>query len=408
MRVSTSIRILKGAKRFALYNLDHSYVESISDLQAKILQAMAAGKMCKHSDFGVSSREYWTAIGALKKLGAFHAGSPQKTIIEFDSSEEYFELSKLKQAWIEVTNSCNLSCEHCYSESSPKVNRDDELDFNSWKLIIGKLAKQGVDLITLIGGEPLVRHGLVKDIILYVKVNHPEIQVNVFSNLTLLPADTEFLSILKNNEVRMGTSLYGIDPTTHDRMTKRDGSWKKTLSNLEKLTKSGVEVFVGYYRSSSCDLKESVIAEFIEGLGVVDYEVLAPSKVGRGLGTEWKIINLENKLPTRKYFKYSTPTKNMQVHNCFADRFSINQAGEVLPCIMTRNASYGNILTSSVKEIISSSNYRKYSSLSKDKIEGCKDCEFKYGCFDCRPDAQNGSANIARKPDCGYFPYDEL
>jgi radical SAM protein with 4Fe4S-binding SPASM domain len=408
MRVSNNIRVLKGAKRFALYNLDHSFVEPISELQAGILKSIASGNRAKYSDFGVSRREFWSEIGSLKKLGAFRAGSPKKTDIEFKVPETDFKLLKFDQAWLEVTNSCNLSCSHCYSESSPRVDRSDELELESWKVIVAKLADQGIDLITLIGGEPLVRQKLIGEIIPYIKVSYPEIQVNVFSNLTILPTDDELISILKEYKVRIGTSLYGLESTSHDSMTNRIGSWNKTISNIEKLTKSDIGVFAGFYRSSSCNLEEREIADFIEGLGVTEYEILSPSQVGRGSDTEWKVINLENRLPKRKYFNYSSPYKNMQVHNCFADRLSINQAGEVLPCIMARNVSYGNILTSSLKEILESSNYEKYSSLTKDNIEGCSDCEFKYGCFDCRPDAQAGSHNLLKKPDCGYSPYDEL
>ncbi|MDG1643052.1 radical SAM protein [Klebsiella huaxiensis] len=408
MRLSNSIRILKGAKRFALYNLEHSFVEPISLLQANILQVLASGKVAKYSSLGVSRNEFWSAIWSLKKLGAFRAGRPQKIDIEFNTQETSFKLSRLKQAWIEVTNSCNLSCAHCYSESSPKVDRSDKLSFESWKIIIEKLARQGVDLITIIGGEPLVRQRLVKELIIYIKDNHPEIKVNIFSNLTLLPPNKEFISTLKKYNIRVGTSLYGIDESTHDAMTKRNGSWKKTTANIDELTRSGIDVFAGYYRQLNCTLEKKQIVEFIESLGVFDYEISSPSQVGRGKDTEWKILNLENTLPQRKYFGYSPPGKNIQVHNCYADRFSINQAGEVLPCIMTRNISYGNIINSNLEDVIKSANYKKYSTLSKDKIDGCKDCEFKYGCFDCRPDAQNGSGNILRKPDCGYSPYDEL
>lgn len=408
MRVSSNIRILKGAKRFALYNLNKKFVEPISDLQVNILKLLASGKMAKPSDFDVSSRDFWSAVGSLKTLGAFHAGQPKETEIEFKEPKNDFKLSSFEQAWLEITNSCNLSCSHCYSDSSPSVDRSDELDLVSWKEIVQKLANQGVKLITLIGGEPLVRHKLVRELIPYIQYSDKSIQVNVFSNLTMFPADMEFMSVLKVHNVRVGTSLYGIDALSHDNMTKRKGSWKKTTSNIRKLIDSEVDVFAGYYRPPGCELDESEIASFIESLGILDYEILSPSQVGRGSDTEWKITNLENRLPKRKYFEYSDPYKNMQVHNCFADRLSINQAGEVMPCIMARDVSYGNILFSSLEDILSSSNYEKYSLLNKDKIEGCSDCEFKYGCFDCRPDAQGGDKDIYKKPDCGYSPYNDL
>ena len=41
--------------------------------------------------------------------------------------------------------------------------------------------------------------------------------------------------------------------------------------------------------------------------------------------------------------------------------------------------------------------------MNKDKIEECKECEFRYCCFDCRPDS-NGK-EINEKPwYCTYYP----
>lgn len=408
MKVASYIRVLKGYKRFALYNLKYKFVVPITPLEANILDVLASGRQVRQSDFNVERDDFWSSIGNLRRTGALSAGSPQKVEIEFDEDYEEFRLSSFDQVWLEVTNSCNLSCSHCYSESSPKVDRSDELDFDSWVKIINKVGKQGVKLVTLIGGEPLVRYELVKKIIKFIKNSYPEIQVNIFTNLTMLPPYNDFLEILKENNVRVGTSLYGIESCSHDLMTERKGSWYKTTSNIKKLTSAGVAVFAGYYRSYKCNLSKVDIEKFINALGISEFEITSPSKVGRGDRTEWKITNLENNLPKRKYFNYSSPYKNMQVHNCFADTISINQAGDVIPCIMARKEKYGNLHKQELVEIFNSNVYKKYASLSKDRIEGCKDCEFRFGCFDCRPDAMNGSNELLKKPDCGYSPYDEL
>jgi hypothetical protein len=43
--------------------------------------------------------------------------------------------------------------------------------------------------------------------------------------------------------------------------------------------------------------------------------------------------------------------------------------------------------------------------LNKDKIDVCCGCEFRYLCFDCRPDASGLSANMLSKPwNCTYLP----
>ena len=45
---------------------------------------------------------------------------------------------------------------------------------------------------------------------------------------------------------------------------------------------------------------------------------------------------------------------------------------------------------------------REIQEFSKDKVDGCKDCEFRYACHDCRPDSI--SDNIYAKPY--YCTYD--
>ena len=115
MKVASYIRVLKGYKRFALYNLKYKFVVPITPLEANILDVLASGRQVRQSDFNVERDDFWSSIGNLRRTGALSAGSPQKVEIEFDEDYEEFRLSSFDQVWLEVTNSCNLSCSHCYS-----------------------------------------------------------------------------------------------------------------------------------------------------------------------------------------------------------------------------------------------------------------------------------------------------
>ena len=55
---------------------------------------------------------------------------------------------------------------------------------------------------------------------------------------------------------------------------------------------------------------------------------------------------------------------------------------DVYPCVMERELSHGNLKNGNLKDLIDN----KICSLSKDYIEECKECEFRYACYDCRPD----------------------
>ena len=65
----------------------------------------------------------------------------------------------------DIINVCNLHCEHCYWWLNRKENED--LTLEQWKKIIDeKFKKQHVFIITLVGGEPMLRPDVVE---LFVK-----------------------------------------------------------------------------------------------------------------------------------------------------------------------------------------------------------------------------------------------
>ena len=64
---------------------------------------------------------------------------------------------------------------------------------------------------------------------------------------------------------------------------------------------------------------------------------------------------------------------------------------------MERRICYGNILDTPISEVMSN----EFAKMTKDKITGCKDCEYRYACYDCRCDANNAPLN-AKPWYCTY------
>ena len=61
----------------------------------------------------------------------------------------------------DITNVCNLHCEHCYWWLKRKENEDLTLD--QWeKVIEEKFKKQHIFIVTLVGGEPMMRQDVVE------------------------------------------------------------------------------------------------------------------------------------------------------------------------------------------------------------------------------------------------------
>lgn len=72
--------------------------------------------------------------------------------------------------------------------------------------------------------------------------------------------------------------------------------------------------------------------------------------------------------------------------------------------------SYGNIKDTRLEEALQHKDFKKYWSLTKDNIEVCKDCEFRYICTDCRAfteqsHSSNDGLDISKPLKCGYDPH---
>jgi len=58
-----------------------------------------------------------------------------------------------------------------------------------------------------------------------------------------------------------------------------------------------------------------------------------------------------------------------------------------------------------IKSFLKKNNFKKYWNITKDQIETCKDCEFRYVCTDCRAYLKNPSSMFSKPLKCGYNPY---
>ena len=71
---------------------------------------------------------------------------------------------------------------------------------------------------------------------------------------------------------------------------------------------------------------------------------------------------------------------------------------DVYPCVMERRIKHCNIKC--LGDLVLNEDIRY---MNKDHIEGCQNCEYRYACYDCRPNTL--SENVMAKPwYCTYLP----
>ena len=94
-------------------------------------------------------------------------------------------LSASLDVQIELTEKCNQKCFHCYNywRYSEEIGKN-ELDTQDFLSIVKKLATAGINSVTLTGGEPFLKPGLVFAILEACKEN--SIKASINSNATLI------------------------------------------------------------------------------------------------------------------------------------------------------------------------------------------------------------------------------
>ena len=90
-------------------------------------------------------------------------------------------------------------------------------------------------------------------------------------------------------------------------------------------------------------------------------------------------------------------------NSCLYKKISIDPKGNIKNCPAFAKG-FGNINSKKLKDIISTQAFTSLWKINKDKIEGCKICEFRHVCTDCRAFLENPK-NVFSKPlKCGYDP----
>ncbi|MBT9149407.1 MAG: radical SAM protein [Dehalococcoidia bacterium] len=396
--LNEDVYLVKGSKRGAIYDLAGGDVYSVDETFSNALDSALLGRTPKEITMEVDHNLY-EIIGFLRKLadqglGEWYEGPTH-------SSKSYKDLPPpswhLRFAWLELTDSCNLRCVHCYSDSgASQLPEKGTMLTEDFRHLILEVAGLGCSAIQFTGGEALLRQDQLLDLILIAE--EKGIEVEVFTNLTLLTKG--IVNFFKQHNVRVGTSLYASNQQLHDSITRVKGSFVRTIESIRELVSADIPLRVGIVAMPQNENSLNQTIRFAkEELGVHQVRASKVLRVGRGCSiASDDFIPLGEKLAFPKISKEDFIAR-LHGHNCWRGKIAIAPTGEVLPCPAARDIVLGNVQHQNLPDIIVSDRLRHIWELSKDKIESCQDCEYRYACFDCRPRAEN----LTSKPtDCWY------
>ena len=293
-------------------------------------------------------------------------------------------------AWIEITTKCNLKCIHCYNEASSICAR--EMSLENYIEIIDVLVNYGIKKVQLIGGEPFFNSELLKQMLDYTVGKFDSIEI--FTNGTLITE--EWADYIAKHNIHVGVSVYSYDDSSHDSVTKCIGSHERTNQAINMLYARNIkyrvcnvlmkDVQVGVRNTEKYSLSEE--KDIVRMSGRASFSLLTRELLRKKLITQNTF-----KKPLNKYFTM----RIISGHNCFGKRIYISVDKKIYPCPMERRICHGTI---EKKQLPLESTILNF---NKDKIDKCKECEYRYTCFDCRPNSLDGE--LYEQPwYCTYNP----
>ncbi len=407
--LSQNCLLVKGTSRGAIYNLNSGKVFSVNSKSVKIIEQLNSGKNLKEilrKSRTITKEEIIVYLNKLEalSLGKWN-GRYKKEIVDVP------ELANILRfvLHLELTTGCNLRCLHCYNKSEIiKFHENNKLSIDDWKRVITEAYKIGARRVQFIGGEPFLRRKLIFELIPYVRdIGYKSLEVS--SNGTFI--SNSDLKKLKEHNVDLAFSFYCSDPNIHDSITTKRGSQEKTLRTIKKVLEMNIclRVSVVAMKQNEKEIKKTV--ESLKSFGIQHIKTNVIEPVGRGCGDDLITADIleQQILDKPSFFKinYNTFWRNRMGHNCFLEQICIGANGDVYPCLAEREISYGNVKSASLDKIFSSRVAQKFRNLNKDNIEVCRDCEYRYCCFDCRVKAKDFLVNSSHaKPWwCFYDPH---
>ncbi|MBF0107082.1 MAG: radical SAM protein [Deltaproteobacteria bacterium] len=264
---------------------------------------------------------------------------------------------------LQVTYRCNFKCEICdFWKTEHKAL--DELSLKEIKIIGDKLNKLGTLIVSLAGGEPLIRQDLFDVITILNRANHLPILITNgwFVNETVAK------DILRAGLQEISVSVDYCSPEKHDHMRGMPGSWQKAVNALELLNRYRPDRrnrvhMISVLMDDNLEEVEGMI-RLAKDIGVTYMLSLysfnrgaKAQRLPKGEVTQY-LLNLKKKYPefvtlSHYILKLDQALSSGGIGHCRTGELLLNidNRGNVARCTEMLDRPVGNILTDDIFEI---------------------------------------------------------
>ena len=400
MQLHKGVKLVFGYQNAALYNFNNRKVYLISKESAYQIENSMRGE------------EIFLSVEMLQRLHKYGLivfddvnAELNPTTFEYDLFDDAYSAKVCKLLYIEVTDTCNYNCIHCYADAQRMGKKF--LPVDNMCTILSQV-KNGMCDIRLTGGEPFMHPKLQ---ILLDKVYFGVKPIKRHSIVTngSFNFDDAIYALKLGFELQV--SLYGMTPKTFCRFTQSDEHClEKVMENLCCLAKTPYKdrillcFAVNHLTYEEIDL----FREFADMYGF-SYILNRPASIGRAV-KNWDVLELSNE----EHYNFARMTQGRAprycYHLCEMHLTAIDIDGNVSPCSFLRDKAYimGNIYTGSLDSIWESSRYCSFRNLTATDVDKCNFCEFVYACTAgcCGEAAGYTGSLVSTYPWCKIRPFD--
>lgn len=287
------------------------------------------------------------------------------------------QIGKPVKVTLELTNTCNLDCVHCYKQCT-RFRAKNELSTSEWKGIVDDLVASGIINVFIEGGEALFR----SDFIELLEYMSPNLLTWVRTNGTLIDRDSA--QALKRAGVGwMHVDILAPDAETHDFLTGTPGSFELACRGVRNLVSAGIPVTLLLVLTKYNIWKLQRYLDMAKDLGARKVGILRLYPLGRAR-RRWKELCVgvdEGMEQLRKIvvpegvtFAPLTQSWHPNDANCCYQNAAVNYFGQSIGCMYLREfVNFGDLRSTSLLKTWEHPLYRQ---LRMGNVEeSCSDCE---------------------------------
>jgi MoaA/NifB/PqqE/SkfB family radical SAM enzyme len=235
-----------------------------------------------------------------------------------------------------ITRKCSYECNHCYEQFN--LSDADTVPVTRWKKVIAELQNSGVSIITLSGGEPMMRYDEVLEMLRSADHSRSDFHIHTSgSNVTHERAAELKIAGLQ----AAGVGLDDCDPDRNDKLRGTKGAHEQAVRAIKCFQEAGIFTYV-----NTCLTKELIHSgellkyfEMLKDLNVGIVRWLEPKPCGGYFDRNpSELLSPEEKKIITEFYK----RENMGCMMAGNSQLYIDTLGNVEPCVFLP-VSFGNI-----------------------------------------------------------------